>query len=138
SKGKDGRKVQFDSEDLFDEKFETNGNGKSNGKSSSSKGGKGDKVGASKKEPPPLVLKVEQGFFTCILQASPLLILKELERCFSSFNVALTDEDMNKGFNKVYSKGLGTSLSKVFRRHAALFKEVYILILPLFCPHIDH
>ncbi|GKB00396.1 DNA-directed RNA polymerases IV and V subunit 4, partial [Tanacetum coccineum] len=60
SKGKDGRKVQFDSEDLFDEKFETNGNGKSNGKSSSSKGGKGDKGGASKKEPPPLMLKVEQ------------------------------------------------------------------------------
>ncbi|GJX83978.1 hypothetical protein Tco_0333459 [Tanacetum coccineum] len=43
----------------------------------------------------------------------------------SPFNVALTDEDMNKGFNKVYSKGLGTSLSKVFRRHAALFKEIF-------------
>ncbi|GJZ30351.1 hypothetical protein Tco_0575398 [Tanacetum coccineum] len=76
------------------------------------------------------------GFFTCILQASPLLILKELERCFrclllgavslcNPFNVALTDEDMNKGFNKVYSKGLGNSLSQVFRRHAALFEEIF-------------
>ncbi|GJR01243.1 Wee1-like protein kinase [Tanacetum coccineum] len=60
----------------------------------------------------------------------------------SPFNVALTDEDMNKGFNKVYSKGLETSLFKVLRRqtyeikqfiirHAALFEEVYIPILPL-------
>ncbi|GJU25204.1 embryogenesis-associated protein EMB8-like protein [Tanacetum coccineum] len=42
----------------------------------------------------------------------------------SPFNVVLTDEDLNKGFNKVYSKVLGTSQSKVFRRHAALFEEV--------------
>ncbi|GJY23760.1 hypothetical protein Tco_0397418 [Tanacetum coccineum] len=56
----------------------------------------------------------------------------------SPFNVALTDDDMNKVFNKVYINGLETSQSKVFRRHAALFKEVYILILPLFCPYIDH
>ncbi|KAI7724984.1 hypothetical protein M8C21_009127 [Ambrosia artemisiifolia] len=54
-----GRKVQFDSEDMFDEKFETNGNGKSNGKDSG-KGGKGGKGGPAKKEPPPLLLKVEE------------------------------------------------------------------------------
>nr|GFA99883.1 hypothetical protein [Tanacetum cinerariifolium] len=34
----------------------------------------------------------------------------------SPFNLVLTDEDLNKGFNKVYSKVLGASLSKVFRR----------------------
>ncbi|GJZ62259.1 hypothetical protein Tco_0618396, partial [Tanacetum coccineum] len=34
----------------------------------------------------------------------------------SPFNVALTDDDMNKVFNKVYINGLGTSQSKVFRR----------------------
>ncbi|KAJ9567007.1 hypothetical protein OSB04_002973 [Centaurea solstitialis] len=69
-KGKDdnsakskGRKVQFDSEDMYDDKFDTNGNGKD--ETPSAKGGKGDKGGKSgkgsaKKEPPPLLLKVEQ------------------------------------------------------------------------------
>lgn len=82
SKGKDGRKVQFDSEDSFDEKFETNGNGKSNGKSSSGKGGKGDKGGASKKEPPPLLLKVEQELpenATCLMDCEAAQILQGIQ-----------------------------------------------------------
>nr|GEW71012.1 DNA-directed RNA polymerases IV and V subunit 4-like [Tanacetum cinerariifolium] len=82
SKGKDGRKVQFDSDDLFDEKFETNGNGKSNGKSSSSKGGKGDKGGASKKEPPPLMLKVEQELpenAKCLMDCEAAQILQGIQ-----------------------------------------------------------
>nr|GEU85868.1 hypothetical protein [Tanacetum cinerariifolium] len=55
---------------------------------------------------------------------SPVITPKEGDRCLlsgavslcSPFNVVLTDEDLNKGFNKVYSKVLGASLSKVFRR----------------------
>ncbi|XP_076933791.1 DNA-directed RNA polymerases IV and V subunit 4-like [Bidens hawaiensis] len=86
SKGKDdgsakskGRKVQFDSEDMFDEKFETNGNGKSNGKDGKGKGGKG---GSSKKEPPALLLKVEEELpenATCVMDCEAAQILQGIQ-----------------------------------------------------------
>ncbi|KAI3829447.1 hypothetical protein L1987_03571 [Smallanthus sonchifolius] len=92
SKGKDdsaklkGRKVQFDSEDMFDEKFETNGNGKSNGKGdipfSKGKGGKGDKGGSAKKEPPPLLLNVEQELpenAKCLMNCEAAQILQGIQ-----------------------------------------------------------
>ncbi|KAK9057894.1 hypothetical protein SSX86_022733 [Deinandra increscens subsp. villosa] len=90
SKGKDskGRKVQFDSEDMFDEKFETNGNGngKSNGKDGTpfakGKGGKGDKGGSSKKEPPPLLLKVEEELpenAKCLMNCEAAQILQGIQ-----------------------------------------------------------
>ncbi|KAI3740979.1 hypothetical protein L2E82_31454 [Cichorium intybus] len=90
SKGKDdkmkGRKVQFDSEDMFDEKFETNGNGKSNGKadthSGKGKGGKGEKGSSGKKEAPPLLLKVEQEIpenVTCLMDCEAAQILQGIQ-----------------------------------------------------------
>ncbi|KAL8259268.1 hypothetical protein R6Q59_027221 [Mikania micrantha] len=90
SKGKDdklkGRKVQFDSEDMYDEKFETNGNGKSNGKDgnpfSKGKGGKGDKGGSAKKEPPPLMLKVEEELpenAKCLMNCEAAQILQGIQ-----------------------------------------------------------
>ncbi|KAL8214762.1 hypothetical protein R6Q57_004211 [Mikania cordata] len=90
SKGKDdklkGRKVQFDSEDMYDEKFETNGNGKSNGKDgnpfSKGKGGKGDKAGSAKKEPPPLMLKVEEELpenAKCLMNCEAAQILQGIQ-----------------------------------------------------------
>ncbi|CAH1439871.1 unnamed protein product [Lactuca virosa] len=87
SKGKDkGRKVQFDSEDMFDEKFETNGNGKSNGKadgySGKGKGGKGDKGGSGKKEPRALLLNVEQEIpenVTCLMDCEAAQILQGIQ-----------------------------------------------------------
>ncbi|XP_024961523.1 DNA-directed RNA polymerases IV and V subunit 4-like isoform X2 [Cynara cardunculus var. scolymus] len=95
-KGKDdnsaklkGRKVQFDSEDLYDDKFDTNGNGKSNGKDDTSfaKGGKGDKggkagKGSAKKEPPPLLLKVEQELpenAKCLMDCEAAQILQGIQ-----------------------------------------------------------
>ncbi|KAD0494641.1 hypothetical protein E3N88_44182 [Mikania micrantha] len=119
SPGKDdklkGRKVQFDSEDMYDEKFETNGNGKSNGKDGNpfskgiivepfviyfyflkfcclnfytylfiyqGKGGKGDKGGSAKKEPPPLMLKVEEELpenAKCLMNCEAAQILQGIQ-----------------------------------------------------------
>ncbi|XP_071690197.1 DNA-directed RNA polymerases IV and V subunit 4-like [Rutidosis leptorrhynchoides] len=86
---KNRRKVQFDDEDMFDEKFETNGygNGKSNGKADSAKGnkgsgGKGEKGGSSKKEPPALVLKVEQEIpenAKCLMDCEAAQILQGIQ-----------------------------------------------------------
>ncbi|KAL4562572.1 hypothetical protein LXL04_034780 [Taraxacum kok-saghyz] len=87
SKGKDdkmkGRKVQFDSEDMFDEKLETNGNGKADAYSGKGgKGGKGDKGGSAKKEPPPLLLKVEQEIpenAVCVMDCEAAQILQGIQ-----------------------------------------------------------
>ncbi|KAK1427977.1 hypothetical protein QVD17_16763 [Tagetes erecta] len=89
SKGKDdkmkGRKVQFDNEDMFDEKFETNGvgNGKSNGKADTSfSKGKGGKGGSGKKEPPPLLLTVEQELpenAKCLMNCEAAQILQGIQ-----------------------------------------------------------
>ncbi|PWA50446.1 hypothetical protein CTI12_AA472430 [Artemisia annua] len=57
---------------------------------------------------------------------------QEGDRCLLSgavslgnpFNLVLTDEGFHKGFNNVYDKTLGASLSKIFRRHASLFEGI--------------
>ncbi|KAF5820959.1 putative RNA polymerase Rpb4/RPC9, core, HRDC-like superfamily, Rpb4/RPC9 superfamily [Helianthus annuus] len=75
-----GRKVQFDSEDMFDEKFETNGNGKSNGKDSGK--GKGGKAGPAKKEPPQVLLKVEEELpenAKCLMNCEAAQILQGIQ-----------------------------------------------------------
>ncbi|GJU25205.1 embryogenesis-associated protein EMB8-like protein [Tanacetum coccineum] len=57
---------------------------------------------------------------------------QEGDRCLLSgavslgnpFDLVLTDEGFHKGFNNVYDKTLGASLSKIFRRHAILFEGI--------------
>ncbi|GKA46407.1 embryogenesis-associated protein EMB8-like protein [Tanacetum coccineum] len=40
------------------------------------------------------------------------------------FSVVLTDEELHKGFNRVYDRILGSSLSRLFSRHALLFEGI--------------
>nr|GEX93980.1 hypothetical protein [Tanacetum cinerariifolium] len=68
----------------------------------------------------------------CLSPKSPILFLLEGDRCLLSgavslcnaFNVVLAVEELHKGFNKVYDRILGASLSKVFSRHALLFEGI--------------
>nr|XP_043610380.1 DNA-directed RNA polymerases IV and V subunit 4-like [Erigeron canadensis] len=85
-KDKGSRRVQFDSEDMFDEKFETNGNGNNDSafaKGDKGKGGKGEKGGvSSKKEPPALVLKVEEEIpenAECLMDCEAAQILQGIQ-----------------------------------------------------------
>ncbi|KAJ0791655.1 putative HRDC-like superfamily, Rpb4/RPC9 superfamily protein [Helianthus annuus] len=65
---------------MFDEKFETNGNGKSNGKDSGK--GKGGKAGPAKKEPPQVLLKVEEELpenAKCLMNCEAAQILQGIQ-----------------------------------------------------------
>nr|GEW51222.1 embryogenesis-associated protein EMB8-like [Tanacetum cinerariifolium] len=51
-------------------------------------------------------------------------VVAELSSRYPDANLYAADEGFHKGFNKVYDKTLGASLSKIFRRHASLFEGI--------------
>ncbi|GJU25202.1 embryogenesis-associated protein EMB8-like protein [Tanacetum coccineum] len=61
--------------------------------------------------------------FICDVEGDRCLLSGAVSLC-NPFNVVLAVEELHKGFNKVYDRILGASLSKVFSRHALLFEGI--------------